>query len=156
MALSQKLIHAVLEPNTGEVFLLLITFDHESFDEPVRLVNNLENITSRGNVYQAFPLELVLPQDDGSTLPTVDITCQNATLELIDEIRSVNGPMSVSIELILASTPDYVETSIDDLRVASIQYDEKTIKMTCTVDDLLNTSYPKERYLPNNFPGLFK
>lgn len=154
--LSQKLIKAVLEQDTGEVFLLLLTFDHKSFPSPIRLVNNLEDIRSRGDLYQAFPLELTLPPDDGDTLPTVQITCQNASLELIDEIRSVQGPMSVRIELIMASTPDWVEASIEDLRVASVQYDKSAIQMTCTVDDLLNTSFPKERYLPSNFPGLFK
>lgn len=154
--LSQKLVRAVLEPNTGEVFLLLITFDHSSFSKPVRLVNNLEEIRSRGEIYQAFPLELTLPPDDGDTLPTVQITCQNASLELIEMIRSVQGPMSVRIELVMASTPDWIEASIEDLRVSTVQYGQAVIQMTCTVDDLLNTSFPKERYLPSNFPGLFK
>jgi len=154
--LSQKLIQAVLEPDTGEIFLMLLTFNHSTFPQPIRLVNNLEDIRSRGELYQAFPLELILPPDDGDTLPTVQITCQNASLELIDEIRSVQGPMSVKIELILASTPDWIEASIEDLRVATVQYDKSAIQMTCTVDDLLNTSFPKERYLPSNFPGLFK
>lgn len=156
MPLSQKLIKAALEPNTGEVFLMLLTFDHPSFPKPIRLVNNIEEIRSRGEIYIAFPLEMMLPPDDGDTLPTVEITCQNASLELIDEIRSVQGPMSVKIELILASSPDWVEASIDDLRVVSAQYDKNAIQLTCTVDDLLNTSFPKERYLPSNFPGLFK
>lgn len=156
MAFSQRLVRAVLEPNTGEVFLMLLTFNHSSFQVPVRLVNNVENIVSRGQTFQAFPLELVLPPDDGDTLPTVQITCQNASLELINMIRSVTGPMSVLIEMILASTPNYIEASIQDLRVVSVDYNKDTIVMTCSVDDLLNTSFPKECYLPSNFPGLFK
>jgi hypothetical protein len=153
---SQKLVQAVMQPNTGEVFLLLVTFNHSSFDTPIRLVNNLEPITSRGNEYMAFPIDMVLPPDDGDTLPTVQITCQNASLELIDEVRSVQGPMSLTIEMIMASSPDYVEASIGDLRVANAQYDKNTIQLTATVDDLLNTSFPKEKYQPGNFPGLFK
>jgi hypothetical protein len=156
MAFSQKLIQAVLEPNTGEVFLFLLTFNHPSFSSPIHLVNNLENITSRGIEYQAFPLELVLPADDGDSLPMIDITCQNASLELIDEVRSITGPMSLKLEFIMASDPDYVEFSITDMRVAQVQYDKDILKMSCTVDDLLNTSFPKERYLPSNFGGLFK
>jgi len=154
--LSQKLVQAVMQPNTGEVFLLLVTFNHSSFPEPIYLVNNLENITSRGKEFLAFPIDLVLPPDDGDTLPSVQITCQNASLELIDEVRSVQGPMSVTIEMVLASSPDYVEASINDLRVAGAQYDKNTIQLTATVDDLLNTSFPKEKYQPGNFPGLFK
>jgi hypothetical protein len=154
--LSQKLVQAVMQPNTGEVFLLLVTFNHSSFPQPIYLVNNLETITSRGKEFMPFPIDLVLPPDDGDTLPSVQITCQNASLELIDEVRSVQGPMSVTIEMVLASSPDFVEASINDLRVASAQYDKNTIQLTATVDDLLNTSFPKEKYQPGNFPGLFK
>lgn len=156
MAFSQKLIQAVLEPNTGEVFLFLLTFNHPSFSTPIYLVNNLENITSRGVEYQAFPLELILPSDDGESLPNIEITCQNASLELIDEVRSITGPMSLKMEFILASEPDVVEFSIQDMRVAQVQYDKDLLKMTATVDDLLNTSFPAHRYLPSNFAGLFK
>lgn len=156
MAFSQRLIKAVLEPNTKEVFLFLLTFNHPSFADPIRLVNNLEDIHSRGNDYIAFPLELVLPSDDGDSLPMIEITCQNASLELIDEVRSITGSMSLKLEFILASNPDFVEFSIDDMRVAQVEYDKQILKMTCTVDDLLNTAFPKERYLPSNFGGLFK
>lgn len=156
MAFSQKLIQAVLEPNTGEVFLFLLTFSHPSFPKPICLVNNLENIVSRGVEYQAFPLELVLPADDGDSLPTIVITCQNASLELIDEVRSITGPMSLRLEFIIASQPDFVEFSIADMRVAGVQYDKQTLKMTCTVDDLLNTAFPAHRFLPSNSAGLFK
>lgn len=156
MSFSNKLVKAVLEPNTGEVFLFLVTFTHPSLSEPVRLVNNLEDIVSRGFTYKAFPLELSLPPDDGDTLPSIRLVCQNASLELIEILRSVNGLLDVTIELILASTPGYIEAEISNMRVSSIDYNKDTITLNCTVDDFLNTSFPKERYLPNNFPGLFK
>lgn len=156
MAFSQRLVQAVLEPNTDEVFLFLLTFNHPSFAEPIRLVNNLDNITSNGHEFTAFPLDLALPMDDSDSLPSVQITVQNASLELVDEIRSIQSPMSMKLELILASTPNTIEVSIENMRIASIQYDKQTIQMTCTVDDLLNTAFPKEKYLPSNFPALFK
>jgi hypothetical protein len=153
---STKLIQAALAENTAEVFLMLLTFNHETFAEPIRLVNNLEDITSRGNVYMAFPFSLALPVDDGDSLPTVEISCENASLELIDELRSLVSPMSVTLELILASTPDYIEQSIADMRVSGIEYDAQNLKLTANIDDLLNTIFPKERYLPSNFAGLFQ
>jgi hypothetical protein len=156
MAFSQKLIQAALEPNTGEVFLFLLTVSHPSFLQPIRLVNNVEPIVSRGQEYIAFPLEISLPPDDGETLPSIQIKASNASLELVDEIRSVVGPMELRLELILASSPDWIEASIENMRVASIQYDKDAITMTATVDDLLNLAFPKERYLPSNFAGLFK
>jgi hypothetical protein len=156
MAYSNKLLEAALSENTSEVFLILLTFNHETFDKPIYMVNNVEDIISRGNSFMAFPFNLSLPLDDGDSLPAVSIQCENASLELIDELRKLTSPLSVTLEMILASSPDYVETSIDDMRVAAIQYDKQNLTLTATVDDLLNTSFPKERYLPSNFAGLFK
>jgi hypothetical protein len=156
MALSKRLVKAVLEPNTGEVFLFLLTFTNPKFNQPVRLVNNLSNIVSRGETYFAFPMEIVLPPDDGDTLPSVVINCSNVSLQLIDEIRSVNGMMDLKLELILANTANYIEASIENMRVAQIQYDKDSIQMTCTVDDLLNQAFPADKFTPGQWPGLFK
>lgn len=156
MAYSQNLIRAALDQNTKEVFLFLLTFTGGSITEPVRLVNNLEDVTSRGNSYMAFPLDLTLPIDDGDSMPSIKIVCQNASLQLIETIRNVGTVMYVKLEMILASSPDYIEASIENMRVSSVQYDKDAITMTCAMDDLLNTAFGRERYLPSNFPGLFK
>lgn len=156
MSYSAKLLEAALSENTSEVFLILLTFNNDSFDEPIYLVNNTENIISRDKEFLAFPFSLGLPVDDGDSLPSVTIKCENASLELIDELRKLTSPLSVTLEMIIASSPNYVETSIDDMRIASVQYDKQSLTMVATVDDLLNTSFPKERYLPSNFAGLFK
>jgi hypothetical protein len=156
MAFSQKLVKAALDPNTKEVFLFLLTFSGGAITTPIRLVNNIDKIVSRGQEYIAFPLEMTLPADDGESLPSIEIVSQNASLELIDIIRSSGAFIGVKLEFILASTPDVVEFEILNMRVASVEYDKDVIKMTVTVDDLLNTAFPNERYLPSNFQGLFK
>jgi hypothetical protein len=156
MAFSQRLVKAALDPNTKEVFLFLLTFSGGVITTPIRLVNNIDKIISRGQEYIAFPLEITLPADDGESLAAIEIVCQNASLELIDIIRSSGTFIGVKLEFILASTPDVVEFEILNMRVASVEYDKDTIKMTVTVDDLLNTAFPNERYLPSSFSGLFK
>jgi hypothetical protein len=156
MALSKRFVQAVLQNDTGEVFLFLVTLTNPNFNKPVYLVNNLSNIVSRGNTYFAFPMEVVLANDDGETLPTVQLQCQNVSLELIDEIRGVRGMMDVKIELVMASSPNTVETSIENMRVMDIRYDKKNIQMTCSVDDLMNQAFPADRFVPAHWAGLFK
>jgi len=46
----------------------------------------------------------------------VKIEFDNVSLELINELRSITSPMEVKIEMILASDPDTVQTSVEDLR----------------------------------------
>lgn len=156
MTYSVNFIDAVLNQNTDQVFLFLVTLDHEDLSAPIRVVNNVENISSRGYVYTAFPFDLILPQDDGDTLPQVIISLSNVDLSLVDEIRSLTGSLDVTLEIILASSPDTVEMSIDGMKTISIQYDAQKIEATCQVEDTLNLVFPNETYLPFNFPGLFQ
>jgi hypothetical protein len=156
MTYSSNFVEAVVSQNTDEVFLFLLTLDHEDLEEPIRVVNNVENITSNGNVYTAFPFELILPQDDGDTLPQVIISLSNVDLSLVDEIRSLTGALTVTLEIVLASSPNTIEMSIDGMQTISIQYDAQKIEATCQVEDTLNLVFPNDAYLPFNFPGLFQ
>lgn len=156
MTYSANFIDAVVNQNTDEVFLFLVTLDHDDLLNPIRVVNNVEDITSRSNVYTAFPFDLILPQDDGDTLPQVIISLSNVDLSLIDEIRSLNSSLDVTLEIVLASNPNYVEMSIEGMKTISIQYDAQKIEATCQIEDVLNLAFPKGAYLPSNFPGLFQ
>lgn len=155
MTYSSAFIEAVVSQNTDEVFLFLLTLSHQDLTTPIRVVNNTEYIISNGNVYTAFPFDLVLPQDDGQSLPQVVITLSNVNLEFIDEIRGLNGALDVKLEVILASSPDTIEMSIDGMKTYTISYDAQNIQATCQIEDVLNMTFPNELYLPSNFPGLF-
>ena len=139
---------------SDDPFLMLLEVSHPSFDT-VYLVNNTVDQTSRGNVYRAFPMQIKLPSDDGETTREVSIDFDNVSLELIAELRSVTTPMNVKIEMVLASNLDSVELSLEDLKMSSINYDEKKISARLYLDDFLNTELTSEKYEPSNFPGLF-
>ena len=156
MSYSPAFVQAVLQENTDHAFLFLLTLDHVDLAQPIRLVNNIENITSRGNLYSAFPFELILPQDDGETLPEVIISMSNVTLELVADIRTLQGALDVTLEIVLGDSPDYVEMAIVGMKTSSISYDAQRLQATCQVEDVLNLSFPQELYLPSNFPGLFQ
>lgn len=156
MTYSANFIDAVVNQNTDEVFLFLITLSHDDLLNPIRVVNNVENINSRGMEFTAFPFDLILPQDDGDTLPQVIISLSNVDLSLVDEIRSLNSSLDVTLEIVLASNPSYVEMSIEGMKTISVQYDAQKIEATCQIEDVLNLVFPKDSYLPSNFPGLFQ
>jgi len=147
---------AVLEQNTDEVFLWLLTIEHAASGTVHRLVNNLDSVVSRGNTYMAFPFQFVLPEDDGSTLPTIQISVDNVSLELIEIIRSYGTGITISAEIILASAPNVVEYAIDDLTLIDTTYDKSSITLTAQIQDLLNQRFPADDYLPRTFPGMFK
>lgn len=153
--LSPELLAELFGQVSTDPFLMLVTLEHENFPSPVRLVNNVKDIVSRGETYTAFPMTITLPVDDGETERTVQIEFDNTGLELIDEIRSGTDPIDASIEMILASNPDTVQVEVGELKVREVKYTAQKITATLFLDDFLNTEVAFERYTPTNFPGLF-
>jgi hypothetical protein len=104
----------------------------------------------------AFPFQFVLPEDDGETLPTIQISVDNVSLELIEIIRTYGTGITITSEIIMASAPDNVEYSIDDLSLVDATYNSQSITLTAQIQDLLNQRFPADDYLPRTFPGMFK
>ena len=153
--LSDTMLNELFKQESGDPFLALFTISHESF-ETLYLVNNSENIVSNGITYLAFPVNIVLPVDDGETVRQVSLTLDNVSQYLIDELRTVTDFIDVQIDMVLASNPDSVEISLGELKIKNIEYNALQIKGYLFMDDFLNTEIPSERYRPTNFNGLFK
>lgn len=139
---------------SDDPFLMFITLSHADFDD-IYLVNNTENQTSRGQEYQAFPMQIRLPTDDGESTREVNIDFDNVSLELITELRTITDPMDVKIEMCLASDPDSVQLSLEELKMRSITYNKQRVSAKLYLDNFLNVELTSERYGPKNFPGLF-
>jgi len=153
--LSPELLAQIFAQNSNDPFLTLVTLSHETFAEDIRLVNNSKDVTSRGNVFSAFPMKIRLPVDDGETARDFSIEFDNASLELIEEIRSVTNKINVKLEMILASIPDDVQMAFDDLVIAGVTYSAQRITAKIMLDSFLNVEMTSEKYTPSNFPGVF-
>lgn len=151
--LSEELKAEIFSQESGDPFLTLITLEHEDFT--ARLVNNSVDIVSRENTYTAFPMRITLPTDDGETVRDFTIEFDNVSLDLIQNMRSVTTPIGVTIEMVLASLPDVVQMSHEDLLIRSISYNAKTISAKIALDNFLSVAMTSERYNPTNFPGMF-
>jgi len=152
--LSNKLLSELYGSESADPFLTLLTISHSSFAD-IRLVNNTVNITSRGNIFQAFPMKITLPPDDGTTARGAKLELDNVSLELITEIRTVTTPISAKLELILASDPDVVEIELAELKISNVQYNAQRITASLFLDDFLNTELTSEKYTPSLYPGIF-
>ncbi len=153
--LSPELLAQIFSQESNDPFLTLVTLSHASFVSDITLVNNTRNITSRGVEFRAFPMKIRLPVDDGETARDFQIDFDNASLELIEEIRSVTTQISVKLEMILASMPDVVQMEQDELLIVSLTYTAQRITARINMDSFLNVSMTSEQYLPSQFPGLF-
>jgi len=153
-SLSPELLRQLYAQESDDPLLLLVTLTHESFS-PIYLVNNVESIVSNGKTFEAFPMIIRLSADDGENQKEVQISFDNVGLDLIDEIRTVVTPISVSIDMVLASDPDSIQTSIGDLKMRSVIYSASRITAKLYYDSFLNVELTSEKYTPDTFAGLF-
>lgn len=154
-SISNQLLAQFYGMASDDPFLMLLTIDHEDFDEEIRLVNNTENQISRGKEFLSFPMNIRLPGDDGENLREVSIEFDNVSLYLIGELRSVTTPMDVKLEMILASDPDTVQLSLEELKLKNVVYDKQKVSAKLFMDSFLNVEMTSEKYTPTIYPGLF-
>lgn len=156
MPLTVNAIRSFQDPENVDVWLVLLDISHASMAAPLRIVNNNEDITSNGNVYTAFPFELVLMTDDPEQLPEVQLTIDNVERTLVQTIRSIKEPPDIVIKLIEASDPDTVEIQINDLTAKEFNYNQYSITCTLYAEDLLNQRWPADTINPAaGYYGLF-
>lgn len=153
--LSPELLAEIFGQSSDDPFLMLVEVNHPTFSAPVRLVNNTQDIVSRGETYISFPMEVTLPVDDGESAREVSIQFDNVSLELMDELRTITSPADVVVEMVLASNPDDVQISLEELKMGSIDYNKQRVRANLYLDNFLNTEMTSEKYVPSKYPGLF-
>lgn len=152
--ISNELKQQLFSQESDDPFLALVTLTHTTFT--ARLVNNSTDISSNGFLFQAFPMKIRLPMDDGETARDFSIEFDNVAMELITNLRSVTGDIGVKIQLILASMPDVIQMEYTDLAIRSVTYNSQRISARVVLDSFLAVEMTSERYTPTNFPGMFQ
>ncbi len=154
-SLTPELLAQLYYQESEDVFLTLLTLTHPSFAGPIRLVNNSVDIISRGQTFTAFPFKLRLPVDDGESAREVSIEFDNVSLEILDELRTVTTSIEVKMEMVLASIPDEVQISIEELKIQAVNYNKQVISARLFLDSFLTTELNSEIYSPTLYPGIF-
>lgn len=147
---------AATAPTTEEVFLMLLEIDHPTLGSPIRVVNNNESITSNSNTYLPFHFEVALPDDREDTINEVDLRIDNVDRQIVTAIRQINSPADVTLQVVLASTPNTVEAGPYTFTMRNVQWDARFVtgKLVFS-DDPLNTRFPDGTFTPGDFPALF-
>lgn len=154
-ALSVTGYESLFEEETDEAWLILLTIDHEDFEEPIRVVANTENVVSNGNLFVAYPFELTLPTSSGETLATTKVRVSNVDRTIVQTIRSTESAPSALIQICLASDPDVIEADFEGLQMAKTEYDALTVEGEFSYQNSFASGFPAHRYTPRNCPALF-
>lgn len=155
MSLSPQGEIEIITTSSTVAWLTLLTFwlPSDPALDPIRVCNDNLPFVSRGQTFLPVPFDIQLPADNGEQLPTVKIQISNVS-EIIEAIRGYPEAPRVKLEIVMNITPDTVERAIDFLRLNTVSYDAIQITGDLTVEDVLHSGFPRERYTAVNFPGL--
>lgn len=139
---------------TGEVYLILLTFDSDDLASPLRFTNDSVPTTSRGDVYDAVPFSATLPSDEPGEIREMEISVDNIDRRMVNALRTASDEMTATMELIIASAPDDVIASfVFDVSAASYNATQASVRLS--YESILNEPFPAERFTPTSFPGLY-
>lgn len=156
MALSLAARAAAYAQGTGEVFVWLLLLDHDSSPPglPVRLTTDVQNITSNGDIYTPFPMEIVLPgsQTQGGSarivMDSVDETVRN-------ELRALTTSPSLTISMVLRSAPDTIIQGPIVYELFDSEIDRLFISSSLVFRNAFREAYPGRFFNQATSPGVF-
>ena len=140
-------------PEVDVAFWFLLTIKAKS--DTIRVVNNWEEVVSRGDTFMPYAFSLALPADTGEALPELLLTIDNVDRALVKAIRELLEPPEITFEMVLSSSPDTVETTIDFLRADFVSYDAMAIQMRLRPNNIMGRQWPHSKYTPGRYPDLF-
>jgi hypothetical protein len=143
----------VLDPNSPDPRLILLTIDHESMPAPEHFAQNFEDVVSNGITYQASGFEIELPTDDDG-VPRGTLRLGQVTPEIWQIVDPLSSPPVLTIQIVLASEPDAVQRAFTFMEVRRLTGSILTLEADFSHENLAAEPYPGRRLTPSVFTWL--
>ena len=153
--ISEDFRRAAYAENTDEVFIVLLTIEHDDLVAPIRVSSDAVDTPSRNQTFTAYPFEVTLPDAREGALPRAFLRIDNVDRQIVEAIRAISEAVTVTIEIVLASDPDFVEVCYPGFRLRKVAWDAFVIEGELTLRHKADEPYPANRFTPSAYPGLF-
>lgn len=147
-----------------EVFILLLTIEHEDLVEPIYVANDVRDdlgggargVRSQGKEFVFIPFQAKLPNLEQDVIPAAKLTMDNISREITRVISEISSPPMVRMQIVLSTDPNVVEYDLQGFKLNNVNYDVLTVEGDLTVEYFASEPYPSVRFTPSRFPGLFR
>ncbi len=112
-------------------------------------------VTSRSQDFIFLPMEISLPTEEEAQAPRCSIILRDVTRYVIPIVRTIVGPPSVKMELVLSKTPDTVEASFAGFYISNFSYNADSVTADLSMIDYEREPFPMHSFTPAYFPGMF-
>lgn len=168
LSLNARLAHE--DEFSAEIEVMLFVIEHPDLEAPIRLsTDNAVRISTDPEIYGtvstwrgATPANpylwviasAVLPGDSEDGPAQATIVLENLDTEMVTLVRSFTDLASVSLAVVLASSPDQVEAEYTGLQIASADITGGEIALSLSRDEIELEPFPAGRMTKHRFPGL--
>ncbi|KKK88166.1 hypothetical protein LCGC14_2745900 [marine sediment metagenome] len=152
---TSAMLQEMFAQQTDQVFILLVTIDHDDLSQPIRICSDSQNIDSNGDTYVALPFQFGLPDESDSGSTRARLKIDNVDRSIVAAVRQLQTTPIVQMQIIRADAPDVVEVDFPQLRFSSIGYSALIVEGELSVEDFMQEPYPTPAFVPSLFPGLF-
>lgn len=148
-----EVINATSAPETP---LLLLEITHPDLDEPIRVVNDTQDLICQGKRFVALGFRATLPDDQENQLPRARLSVDNVGRELTKWLEISSGGLGAECRmlLVLRSAPDLIEWDIT-MTLSNVSITPQEVTADLGFEDLLNRPAIPLTYRPDTAPGLF-
>lgn len=146
----------LLATSADEPFLVLLEITHPELVEPVRVVNDVENITVQGDEYIACPFDITLPDDVDQQTPKAKLSVDNIGRDLTQWLEYSRGGKGAKCRImqVMRSDPDAIEYDMT-LDMSGMSIDNLTVSAELGFQNTLMLPAVAVRFDPFTAPGLF-
>ena len=139
-----------------EAPITLLEINHDDLLQPVRVVNDTQNVTSNGIEYTACPFRCVLPDDFESQLPKATLAVDNVGKELMYWIETSGGGRGATGRFIqiMRSRPDQIEWEIT-MNLSNVKATPKEVTADMGYDNIFSRPAISMRFDKFTAPGIF-
>lgn len=153
---SSRFVQNAQALSAPEAPLMLITIRHALLANPLRFVNDNQDVVSNGHNYVAARFSVTLPDDQDRQTPRATVSIGNVSRVLSPFFERTHGARGALMTLtqILRSNPDFIEDEVTlDLR--NVVVTPLVLSGQLGFDDILNKPGTPYTYRPETAPGLF-
>jgi len=142
--------------------LLTMQIDHPELDEPVRLVDDHNDLvakieTGETVTYTRFAFEAVEPEVNVAGQPELSITIDGASAEisrLLDSLSGDTNPLPVTLRAYRSDNLESPGRRLMPGEIRHISISTSRVTLRIGFGEISNLPYPRELYTPRRFPGL--
>jgi len=139
-----------------EAPLILLEINHSALTQPVRVVNDMTDIISNGNLFIACPFRCTLPDDLENQLPKARLAVNNVGRDLMYWIETSGGGQGSTVRVmqVMRSRPNTIEWEIT-MNLFNVEVNMMEISAELGFQNVFVRPAVHVSYRPDNSPGLF-